>query len=226
MKLYAKVVNENTKACAVGFGNPEDVFKTEKWIVGVNKDGTYVYEERVTTVRQYYESLGMTEQEVEQAEDGGWYLAGYAPEPVVDPVAEAEDFLKALQRQTAIRSIPLDDDAGALIVAPVCPEWAAGQNYKTGDILNHNGTAYRVIQDVLSLENQPPDADGMLAVYRPISLTSSGTIDDPIPFENGMDVTSGTYYSYNGKVYLAKADMLPCVWPPDTAGLWQWEEVK
>ena len=226
MKLYAKVVNENTKACAVGFGNPEDVFKTEKWIIGVNKDGTYVYEERVTTVRQYYESLGMTEQEVEQAEDGGWYLAGYAPEPVVDPVAEAEDFLKALQRQTAIRSIALDDDASALIVAPVCPEWAAGQNYKAGDILNHNGTAYRVIQDVLSLENQPPDADGMLAVYRPISLTSSGTIDDPIPFENGMDVTSGTYYSYNGKVYLAKADMLPCVWPPDTPGLWQWEEVK
>lgn len=226
MKLYAKVVNENTKACAVGFGNPEDVFKTEKWIVGVNKDGTYVYEERVTTVRQYYESLGMTEQEVEQAEDGGWYLAGYAPEPVVDPVAEAEEFLKALQRQTAIRSIPLDDDAGALIVAPVCPEWAAGQNYKAGDIVNRNGTAYRVVQDVLSLENQPPDADGMLAVYRPISLTSSGTIDDPIPFENGMDVTSGTYYSYNGKVYLAKADMLPCVWPPDTPGLWQWEEVK
>ena len=84
MKLYAKVVNENTKACAVGFGNPEDVFKTEKWIVGVNKDGTYVYEERVTTVRQYYESLGMTEQEVEQAEDDGWYLAGYAPEPSLD----------------------------------------------------------------------------------------------------------------------------------------------
>lgn len=226
MKLYAKVVNENTKACAVGFGNPEDVFKTEKWIVGVNKDGTYVYEERVTTVRQYYESLGMTEQEVEQAEDGGWYLAGYAPEPVVDPVAEAEEFLKALQRQSAIRSIALDDDASALIVAPVCPEWAAGQNYKAGDIVNRNGTAYRVVQDVLSLENQPPDADGMLAVYRPISLTSSGSIDDPIPFENGMDVTTGTYYSYNGKIYLAKADMLPCVWPPDTAGLWQWEEVK
>lgn len=134
--------------------------------------------------------------------------------------------LAKLQRQTAIRSIPLDDDASALIVAPVCPEWAAGQNYKTGDIINHNGTAYRVVQDVLSLENQPPDADGMLAIYRPISLTSSGTIDDPIPFSNGMDVTKDLYYSYNGKVYLAKADMLPCTWPPDTPGLWQWEEIK
>lgn len=226
MKLYAKVVNEVTKACAVGFGNPDDVFKTEKWITGVKEDGSYIYEERTTTIGEYYESLGMTEQDVEQAEDGGWYLAGYAPDPVPDPVAEAEDFLKALQRQAAIRSIALDDDASALIVAPVCPEWAAGQNYKAGDIVNRNGTAYRVIQDVLSLENQPPDADGMLAVYRPINLTSSGTIDDPIPFENGMDVTSGTYYSYNGKVYLAKADMLPCVWPPDTAGLWQWEEVN
>ena len=26
-------------------------------------------------------------------------------------------------------------------------------------------------------------------------------------------------------VYLAKADMPNCVYPPDTAGLWQWEKV-
>ncbi len=28
-----------------------------------------------------------------------------------------------------------------------------------------------------------------------------------------------------GKVYLAKADMPNCVYPPDTPSLWQWEEV-
>ena len=32
-------------------------------------------------------------------------------------------------------------------------------------------------------------------------------------------------YSYKGALYLAKADMPNCVYPPDTAGLWQWEKV-
>ena len=34
------------------------------------------------------------------------------------------------------------------------------------------------------------------------------------------------YYSYNGKVYLCNLAMAPCVWAPDTAGLWQWTEVQ
>ena len=36
----------------------------------------------------------------------------------------------------------------------------------------------------------------------------------------------GLYYSYKGAVYLAKADMPNWAYPPDTAGLWQWEKVK
>ena len=31
----------------------------------------------------------------------------------------------------------------------------------------------------------------------------------------------GKYYSYNGKLYKANLTMPACVWPPDTAGLWQ-----
>lgn len=83
-----------------------------------------------------------------------------------------------------------------------------------------------MIQEVDSLENQPPGADGMLAVYRPLNTENTGTADDPVPFVNGMDVYTGKYYSFNGKTYLAKADMLPCTWDPGTEGLWQWEEVK
>ena len=51
MKKYAKVINEETKLCEVGLG----------------------------TNKAFYQSIGMTEQEVEQAYDGRWYLAGYAP---------------------------------------------------------------------------------------------------------------------------------------------------
>lgn len=51
MLKYAKVVNNETKLCEVG--------------TGTNKD--------------FYQSIGMTEQDVEQAYIGSWYLAGYAP---------------------------------------------------------------------------------------------------------------------------------------------------
>ena len=51
MKKYAKVINEETKACEVGLG----------------------------TNSAFYQSIGMTEQEVELGYNGSWYLAGYAP---------------------------------------------------------------------------------------------------------------------------------------------------
>ena len=51
MKKYAIVVNSITKQCDVGLG----------------------------TNIEYYKSIGMTEQEVEQAWNGEWYLKGYAP---------------------------------------------------------------------------------------------------------------------------------------------------
>ena len=51
MLKYAKITNEETKACEVGLG----------------------------TNSNFYQSIGMTEMEVEQAYDGSWYLAGYAP---------------------------------------------------------------------------------------------------------------------------------------------------
>lgn len=52
MKKYAKIINEETKLCEVGLG----------------------------TNSAYYQSIGMTEMEVEQAYDGNWYLSGFAPE--------------------------------------------------------------------------------------------------------------------------------------------------
>lgn len=52
MLKYAKIIDEETKACDVGTG----------------------------TNAAFYEKIGMTEQEVEQAYNGSWYLAGYAPE--------------------------------------------------------------------------------------------------------------------------------------------------
>lgn len=51
MLKYAKIENEETKACSVGLG----------------------------TNIEFYKSIGMTEMDVEQAWNGLWYLKGYTP---------------------------------------------------------------------------------------------------------------------------------------------------
>ena len=199
MLKYAQIVDETTGAVNVGL-----VDDTE-----------------------FYESIGMTLMDVEQAMDGGWYLAGKVPAPSAEYQArQLYATLKAdLEMKAVSTSIPLEDDATALTLSPICPDWEAAHHYEAGEIVNHDGQAYRVIQAVDSLENQPPGAEGMLAIYRPLNPGHAGTKEDPIPFVNGMDVYNGKYYSFNEKTYLAKADMLPCTWDPGTAGLWQWEEV-
>ena len=73
-------------------------------------------------------------------------------------------------------------------------------------------------------EHQPPHGEGMLAVYRPIDQSHAGTLEDPIPWVYGMDCHAGVYFSYQGHIYQVAegGDMVPCVWAPGTAGLWQW----
>lgn len=111
-------------------------------------------------------------------------------------------------------------------------EWAPDVQYSKGLRLECDGIVYEVQQDVLSVESQPPFAAGMLAVYRPLSVDPEtgdepdGSREHPYAFLYGMDVTKDSYYSYEGKLWLAKADMPACVWTPGTEGLWQWEEVK
>lgn len=102
---------------------------------------------------------------------------------------------------------------------------AAGELLEANTILNLGGQLYRVVQPVTPQEHQRPDGEGMLAIYRPIDQTHAGTQEDPIPFVYGMDTEQGKYYSSGGKVYLCNQTMTPCVWPPETEGLWQWTEV-
>ena len=142
------------------------------------------------------------------------------PEP--DPVANAEKLLRSMQVRAA--AIPAADDVAAFTLAPLCKMWAANTHYDALEIVNHEGRPYRVVQAVDSLEHQPPGAEGMLAIYRPIDA-SAGTKEDPKTFFYGMDVENGLYYRYQDVLYIAKADMPACVYYPGSEGVWQWEQV-
>lgn len=122
-------------------------------------------------------------------------------------------------------------DKQALTMASLFPIWPDGVNedgqYIQNQIVQHEGQLYRIAQPTVTpQEHQTPSSEGMLAVYRPIELSHAGTLEDPIPWAYGMDCYSGKYYSYNSKVYKCTGNMIPCVWEPGSAGVYQWELVS
>lgn len=140
--------------------------------------------------------------------------------------ATAQQTLQALWVDQTMTAIPLNDDDTVRKVSSMADQWQAGQHYKQGKILWHENALYRVIQDVDALEHQAPGTAGMLAIYRPIDLDHGGTLEDPTPFAYGQDVQHGKYYSYEGVIYRALADMPACVYYPGSEGVWQWEIVE
>ena len=137
-----------------------------------------------------------------------------------------------LQMNTLQTSSFSTEEFNLLAKAQMFEPWQAGATYEAGYRIAHEGVIYEVIQKVTAIENQPPNVEGMLAVYRPLSVDAEtgeepdGSMEHPYTFIYGMDVARDKYYLYEEKLYVAKADMPACVWYPGTSGLWQWEEVS
>lgn len=157
-------------------------------------------------------------------EIAAWEAAASQPAPPPGP----QEQVMTLARTMAAAATGLTDTV-ALSIPDLLPAWeellAAGKEVAAGVCLTHKGQTYRVVQAVTPMESQPPGGEGMLAIYRPIEREHTGALADPIPWVYGMDCYQGKYYVHGGITYLCKSDMLPCVWEPGSAGLWQWEAV-
>ena len=170
---------------------------------------------------------GVEYRDATQEEIAAWESA--ASQPALIPTPEEQSII--FVRSMAAAATTITDEV-ALSIPDLLRSWpellAAGQPIQPGVCLTHNGQVYRMVQPsaVTPQAHQPPGGDGMLAVYRPIDREHAGTLADPIPWVYGMDCLEGKYYSCEGKRYLAKLDMLPCVWTPGAAGTSTvWEEV-
>jgi len=99
MLKYAQIVDESAGAVNVGLGDDSE----------------------------FYESIGMSLMDVDQAADGGWYLADKVPAPSAEYQAQQlYATLKAdLEMKAVSTSIPIEDDATALALSPICPSWGA-----------------------------------------------------------------------------------------------------
>lgn len=106
--------------------------------------------------------------------------------------------------QTAINYLP---DEEAETVTALFPEWQVGVLYKTiGERLQYGGKLYKVRQAHTSQADWTPDITP--ALYELIDATHSGTIDNPIPFETGMAIEKGKYYTQYETKYLCTRDSI------------------
>ena len=172
-----------------------------------------------------------------------WTAEHPDPEPGPEPENAIEQLRKEIRAMSANQapvmaaarayaltavSIP---DTQALDMTSLFPTWETvlteGAELSQGRIVEKDGTLYRVMQTVTPMAHQEPGGEGMLAIYRPIDREHAGTEEDPIPWVYGMDCLAGKVYSYNGDLYRVAegGNMIPCVWAPDTPGLWQWEKI-
>lgn len=94
-------------------------------------------------------------------------------------------------------------DAQALQYKNLYPKWETfinGKLEKDYKVL-YDDKLYKVKQTIETvLENQPPSID-TAALYEEINEKNQGTSEDPIPYNNNMELFAGKYYSQNGVTY-------------------------
>ena len=111
--------------------------------------------------------------------------------------------MKLMTKQ--INSMELSDTE-ALEVKLCYPEWASfiGGQLEVGMRVLHQNKLYNVItpvNPVLDLEGHRPGEQGSQALYTEINVTNEGTFEDPIPYNNNMELFEGKYYIQDGVIY-------------------------
>lgn len=106
-----------------------------------------------------------------------------------------------------INTLPLTDEQ-ALTVKNLYPAWETfiGKKLEKDYKVLYQDRLYKVKQTIETvLENQPPSVD-TAALYEEINEKNAGTMEDPVPYNNNMELFNGKYYSQNGVVYKCTRD--------------------
>ena len=120
---------------------------------------------------------------------------------VVAGVLNAEKSVRA-----GIQTMNLTDEE-SLEVKDLYPEWESkmGQQVNTGEKYQYNDKLWKVLQQHTVQENWKP-GEGTESLYAEVSKSHAGTKEDPIPYNNNMELENGKYYSQDGVTYLCTRD--------------------
>lgn len=108
---------------------------------------------------------------------------------------EARQFRKALDNVSAVA-----DDNTAVKNMIVYPVWVAeGYEYKVGERCRYDKLLYKCRQAHTSQDLWTPKDTP--ALWEVINIEHAGTIEDPIPYNQSMEVFNGLYYLENEILY-------------------------
>lgn len=127
--------------------------------------------------------------------------------PKKTPEAQAE--VQAAEVKVAQMQAQSLDDAQALTVKAIYPQWAEviGRTVKQGFKFLYSDILFKVIQpDGLTIQEQYIPGEGTESLYAVIDETHAGTQEDPIPYNGNMALENGKYYSQDGVIYLCNRD--------------------
>lgn len=96
-------------------------------------------------------------------------------------------------------------DTEALEVPQLFPAWAVGVAYEQGKRVQYDGKLYKVVQAHTSQADWTPDIAKSL--FAEVAKGGQGdTPDNPIPYNNNMELFKDKYYSQNEVVYVCFRD--------------------
>lgn len=111
--------------------------------------------------------------------------------------------------ETASQSL---DDKTALEAVCLYPEWQINADYVAGHKVQRIGRLWRCRQDHTSQADWAPEVTP--ALWEEICEAHAGTADDPIPYNNNMELIEGLYYIQDGVVYLCNRSTGQAVYNP------------
>ena len=124
-------------------------------------------------------------------------------------LSKTETTIDSEELQTAINyTVANIPDQEALDCISIFPEWESyiGESMPEGVRTQYGGKLYKSRQEIPTvLANQPPGID-TAALYVVIDQEHAGTLEDPIPYDQMMEVFAGKYYLEDGIIYICNRD--------------------
>lgn len=165
------------------------------------KDGKVSSLNNIILIKDGMQVINPTE---EQVLADGWTV--YEPEPYVpQPKLEPDmyEMVSAVRAMVQPQLLTLSDDEAVKVKALYDP-WASkiGKEIKKDNKVYYDDKLFKARQDISPvLENQPP-GKGTESLYEEINETHAGTLEDPIPYNNNMELEEGKYYIQDSITYL------------------------
>ena len=119
---------------------------------------------------------------------------------------------RALQLRPVIEQASQSlEDSVALTAVELFPQWKElvkkGAEVEKGFRFQYDNKLYRTEQPKYTfVDTYVPGTAGTESLFSKVDETHTGTIDDPIPYEQNMEIYNGLYYSQYDVVYLCIRD--------------------